>query len=219
MEHQFWHEKWEENDLGFHREDYNPVLVDNWPALEIAQGSRVFVPLCGKSRDMAWLLRQGHRVLGVELSEIAARSFLEESGLQAQRDRCGPFVRYRTEQLELLCGDFFSLEPEHLSDVVAVYDRASLIALPPGQRAQYAAKMRTLLRPGMQALLITLNYRDGQINPPPFRVFGDEVETLYTPWCNVKLLQEGETEVKGHICPQFAYRLQVKRTAHDNATT
>lgn len=210
MEHQFWHEKWEENDLGFHRDDYNPVLVDNWPALEIAPGSRVFVPLCGKSRDMAWLLDQRYRVLGVELSEIAARSFLEESGLQAQRDRDGPFVRYRTERLELLCGDFFSLEPEHLSGVVAVYDRASLIALPPDQRAQYAAQMRTLLQPGMQVLLITLNYQDGQINPPPFRVFADEVETLYAPWCEAKLLQEGETEVKGIMCPQFAYRLRVK---------
>ena len=210
MEHQFWHEKWETNDLAFHREDFNPVLVNNWPVLDVPADSKVLVPLCGKSRDMAWLMEQGYRVLGVELSEIAARSFLEESGLEATRDRDGPFVRYRAGQLELLCGDFFSLEPEHLSGVGAVYDRASLIALPPDLRAQYAARMNALLRPGLQILLITLTYRDGQINPPPFRVFQDEVESLYAPWCDVELLQEGETEVKGILCPQFSYRLRAR---------
>ena len=210
MEHQFWHEKWEANDLAFHREDFNPVLVDNWPVLDVPAGSKVFVPLCGKSRDMAWLMEQGCRVLGVELSEVAARSFLEESGLEARRDREGPFVRYRTGQLEFLCGDFFSLEPEHLSGVGAVYDRASLIALPPDLRALYAAHMNALLRPGLQVLLIILTYRDGQINPPPFRVFPEEVKSLYDPWCDVELLQEGETEVKQVICPQFAFRLRVR---------
>ena len=168
------------------------------------------MPLCGKSRDMAWLMDQGYHVLGVELSEIAARSFLEESGLEARRDLDGPFVRYRTQGLEFLCGDFFSLEPERLAGVDAVYDRASLIALPPDLRAQYAAHMKNLLRPGLQALLITLTYQDGQINPPPFRVFREEVEALYDPWCDVELLQESETEVKQVTCPQFAFRLRVR---------
>ncbi len=210
MEHHFWHEKWEANELAFHQQDFNPVLVNRWPGLSIPAGSKVFVPLCGKSKDMIWLMAQGYHVLGVELSEIAARSFIEENGLDAERDRDGPFIRYRSEQLEFLCGDFFSLEPGRLSDVVAVYDRASLIALPHDRRAQYAASMNTLLQPDMQALLITLTYQDGQINPPPFRVFRDEVEALFNPWCEVKLLGESETEVKGHICPQFAYHLRVK---------
>ena len=91
-----------------------------------------------------------------------------------------------------------------------LYDRASLIAMAQDLRAQYAAHMKNLLRPGLQALLITLTYRDGEINPPPFRVFREEVESLYDPWCDVELLQEGETEVKGIMCPQFAYRLRVR---------
>ena len=210
MEHQFWHEKWEANDLAFHREDFNPVLVDNWPLLGVPAGSRVFVPLCGKSRDMAWLTAQGYQTLGVELSEIAARSFFEESGLDATREQAGSFVRYRSEQVEYLCGDFFSLQPEHVSGVAAVYDRASLIALPPDLRVQYAAGMKTLLQPGTQVLLVTITYPDDRINPPPFRVFRTEVEALYAPWCDVELLAESEEDVKGHVCPQFAHRLRVR---------
>ncbi len=213
MEHHFWHEKWEANELAFHLADYNPVLVDNWPRLAIPAGSKVFVPLCGKSRDMVWLMEQGYQVLGVELSELAARSFLKETGLEAQRDLDGPFVRYRTERLEYLCGDFFSLEPERLDGVAAVYDRASLIALPSDLRAQYSAKMKTLLQPGVQILLVTITYLDGQINPPPFRVYRDEVETLFTPWCEISLLQESKTQVKDVICPQFTHHLLVEGTS------
>ena len=85
MEHQFWHKKWETNELGFHQDDFNPVLVRHWAGLDIPGGSKVFVPLCGKSKDMLWLAGQGYDVVGVELSEIAARSFFEEHGMDATR--------------------------------------------------------------------------------------------------------------------------------------
>ena len=75
MEHQFWHEKWEVNKLGFHQDDFNPPLIKHWRTLDIPAGSKVFVPMCGKSMDMLWLAQQSYDVLGVELSEIAARSF------------------------------------------------------------------------------------------------------------------------------------------------
>ena len=210
MEHQFWHEKWEADDLGFHRDDFNPVLLRHWGDLDIPADGRVFVPLCGKSRDMAWLMELGHNVLGVELSEVAARSFFEESRLVAVRDEVGPFIRYRSDRVEIYCGDFFLLERALLSDVVAVYDRASLIALPAGVRTEYTDRMRTLLRPGVWMLLITLTYQDGQINPPPFRVYNDEVLTLYQPWCELEVLEQSETVVKGYTCPQSAFRLRVK---------
>ena len=210
MEHQFWHEKWEENQIPFHRGDVNPVLTNNWRALEAPAGGKVLLPLCGKTRDLAWLTAQGHQALGGELSEIAVRAFFEENGLVATREQADPFVRYRAAQVEYLCGDFFALQPEHLGGVVAVYDRAALIALPPPLRAQYAAKMRTLLQPGVEVLLVTISYRDGQINAPPFRVLHAEVEALYAPWCAVELLEESADDVKGQLCPQFAYRLQVR---------
>ena len=188
MEHQFWHEKWETDDLGFHLENYNPVLLRHWHSLDIPAGGPVLVPLCGKSVDMLWLAGQGHDVLGVELSEIAARSFFEENGLDAVREDIGPYTSYKSERVEILCGDFFSLDPARLRDVVAIYERASLIALPATQRAKYVDKMKSLLQTGVRSLLIT----------------------LYSSWCEVEFLEEAETEVKGHLCPQSAYRLLVK---------
>src|SRR3546814_12861307 len=65
----------------------SPLLEKHWPSLGLATGSRVFVPLCGKSLDMAWLAARGHRVLGVELSPLAVGQFFDENGLApAQRE-------------------------------------------------------------------------------------------------------------------------------------
>ena len=210
MEHQFWHEKWEINELGFHQDDFNPPLVKHWRTLDIPAGSKVFVPLCGKSRDMLWLAGQGYDVLGVELSEIAARTFFEEHGMDATRHEAGPFICYESDQIQIYCGDFFLLTPAMLHDVVAVFDRGSLIALPAHMRIKYVDKLNGLLQPGSKTLLLTISYQDGQIAAPPHQVYDDEVKALYQPWCEVEFLEESETVVKGHTCPQSTYLLQVK---------
>ena len=58
-----------------------PLLQKHWPGLGLAPGSRVLVPLAGKTLDVAWLAQQGHAVLAVELSPIAVGQFFEEHAL------------------------------------------------------------------------------------------------------------------------------------------
>ena len=67
MHPDFWHQRWADNQIGFHQDAPTPLLLKHWGSLGVAPGAKVFVPLAGKSRDMAWLASQGHRVLGVEL--------------------------------------------------------------------------------------------------------------------------------------------------------
>ena len=90
MDPAFWHSRWQEGRIGFHQDRPTPLLVEHWTSLGLAQGSRVFVPLCGKSLDMAWLASQGHRVLGVELSAMAVRAFYEEHYVPEPRKRKRP---------------------------------------------------------------------------------------------------------------------------------
>jgi thiopurine S-methyltransferase len=75
MQPEFWHKRWASNQIGFHLPQVNPYLQRFWPALGLEEGSRVLVPLCGKSLDLLWLAHQGHEVLGVELSEKPWRTF------------------------------------------------------------------------------------------------------------------------------------------------
>lgn len=186
MEHQFWLERWENNQIGFHQAEVNAYLGSHWEELGLAEGAPVFVPLCGKSLDMLWLRSQGHAVLGVELSEKAVAAFFAENDLTPEVGRSGPFVEYTSDGLRLLAGDFFALSRDELAGICAVYDRASLIALPPSMREDYARHMATLLPSGAHILLITMEYRHGVLDGPPFSVSEEEVNRLFSPYFRIE---------------------------------
>ncbi len=179
MEPQFWHQRWQNNEIGFHQADANPFMVQHWSRLGLKPGSRVLVPLCGKSVDMLWLLEQGHRVTGVELSELALEAFVAENQLSMEENRHGPFRRWQLDELELLAGDFFEFKADTAAPFDAVYDRAALIALPEEMRAGYAARLAALLPSGTRMLLITLDYDQNLKAGPPFAVGGAEVQQLF----------------------------------------
>ncbi|MBS3186336.1 thiopurine S-methyltransferase [Pseudomonas vlassakiae] len=181
MEPAFWQKRWADNQIGFHQSRVNPFLPKYWPQLQLAPGSRVLVPLCGKSLDLAWLAGQGHRVLGVELSRQAVEAFFREHGLEPQVTQQGVFEVWRNGDVELWCGDFFALQAEDVADCVALYDRAAVIALPPQMRAQYMALLSQALPVGA-GLLVTLDYQQELLAGPPFSVADEEVRRGFANW-------------------------------------
>jgi thiopurine S-methyltransferase len=178
MEADFWHERWRRGEIGFHQDAYHHGLVRWWPTLGLPVQSRVFVPLCGKSLDMAWLREQGHVIAGIELSPLAVESFFGERGLAASRVRSGTLEKWSADGYEIWCGDFFSLTPEELGPVQGLYDRAAFHALPPAMRARYAAHLAALLPAGARGLLVSLEYPQHEMNGPPFSLSLAELEAL-----------------------------------------
>ncbi|PKO84607.1 MAG: thiopurine S-methyltransferase [Betaproteobacteria bacterium HGW-Betaproteobacteria-11] len=181
MDADFWHQRWAKNEIGFHRSEHHPSLIRFWPTLGVPEGAPVFVPLCGKSRDLLWLRAAGHEVIGVELSPLAVESFFAENGIPARVGRDGAFDVYRGGGFTLYCGDFFALEPALLAGVHGVYDRAALVALPPALRRDYAAHLVRLLPPATQTLLVSFEYPQEEMDGPPFSVGEDEIRTLFAP--------------------------------------
>ncbi|HYW93926.1 MAG TPA: thiopurine S-methyltransferase [Gammaproteobacteria bacterium] len=179
MDPRFWRERWLRNQIGFHQDRVNPHLQRYFDRLDLEPGDPVFVPLCGKSLDMLWLAQQGYRVVGAEISEVAVGAFFREQGLAPERQDRGAYVRYRDGAITVLQGDFFHLQAVDLGPVRAVYDRASLIALPPRLREDYAHRMGQLFPSGIRTLLITLEYPQEEMDGPPFSVSDAEVAALF----------------------------------------
>ncbi len=117
MEKDFWLERWQREETGFHQQDVNPYLRQFWHELYLARNSTVFVPLCGKSRDMQWLRQQDHRVLGVEFSLRAVQAFFQENSQHPQRTSSEKFECYEADEISIWCGDFFDLGKEDLAIV------------------------------------------------------------------------------------------------------
>jgi len=189
MQPDFWQQRWQTNQIGFHRDTPLPLLVKYWSVLGLETGSQVFVPLCGKSLDMLWLAEQGHRVLGVELSELAITQFFDERGLSPDT-RQSPFgTHYFAGAWEIICGDAFALSPKVLQDCVGVYDRGAIIALPPEMRKIYVATTWSRLPADCRGLLVTLEYPQPEKNGPPFSVEEAEVRQRFEDICIVELLE------------------------------
>ncbi len=187
MDPQFWHEQWERKQIGFHQPLAHPWLSQFWPMLVKGQG-QVFVPLCGKSLDMAWLHGQGHSILGIELSPLAITEFFQEQDLEPSTRSEGSFDWYESSGYQLLCGDFFDLKPQHLCKVEAVYDRAALIALPPDLQARYANHLLYLLPHRPPILLITFDYDAAEMQGPPFPVSEERIQELFGHAYSIKAL-------------------------------
>ena len=84
MDLNFWHDRWEKGETGFHQPTLNPYLGyfygEKGPAFEKRSSLKVFVPLCGKSLDMQWLAQNGYAVLGIECSPLAVKEFMQTHG-------------------------------------------------------------------------------------------------------------------------------------------
>ncbi|WP_225616187.1 thiopurine S-methyltransferase [Methylomonas albis] len=195
MDHDFWHQRWQQNQIGFHQQAFNPILQLHWPRLAIRQNARVLVPLCGKSKDLLWLLAMGYQVVGVELSPLAVESFFADNDLKPTVRRQGEFWVSEVDGLQIFCGDFFALQAADVGELDAVYDRAALVALPPDMRIDYVMKLSSLLPPNVQMLLIAFDYPQHEMPGPPFSVQTDEVENLYNHWCEVELLTSDDALV------------------------
>ncbi|KXJ52142.1 MAG: hypothetical protein AXW17_01360 [Colwellia sp. Phe_37] len=194
MESSFWHNCWQRNMLGFHQYEVHPLLSQYFTNLILASDQHVFVPLCGKTQDMAYLA-QYMRVTGSELSDIACRDFFIEQDIECQLQSLGEFVQYTAEQLTLWQGDFFKLCADTIGKVDWIYDRAALIALPPAMQAQYANHLQSFFSSNTRLFLVTVEFPSEQLPGPPFSLNSVDVKRLF-PGFSVDCLASHELDDK-----------------------
>jgi thiopurine S-methyltransferase len=205
MEHSFWHSKWQKNEIGFHEPEGNALLVkyssfligDDSPS---SSSSRIFVPLCGKTRDIGWLLAQGCEVVGAELSEVAITQLFEELGVEPTISTSTNGKVYAKDGLTIFVGDIFKLTSSDIGDVTGVYDRAALVALPSPLREQYSAHLIEITQCAPQ-LIISFDYDQNEMAGPPFSVNEKTVDSLYSADYNIQRLERSVLEggLKGKV--------------------
>ena len=190
MNPEFWQTRWQEKRIGFNQSQVNPLLMKCFSHLNVPAGGRVFVPLCGKSIDMAWLTAQGYNVVGVELVETAVQEFFAEQNIvpTVYQHADNPTIKSYQGQLAgqtitLWVADIFALTAEDIDNVDAVYDKAALIALPANMRVKYSEQVRQLSdtadKKFAPQLLITLNYDQIKKNGPPFSISSEQIQQYY----------------------------------------
>ena len=196
MDASFWHQRWEKNETAWHESKANPLLVKHFPELSLAKRGRVFVPLCGKTLDISWLLAQGYRVAGAELSQKAIEQLFMELGVQPEISEVGELDQWSAKNIDIFVGDIFALSRQELGRVDAIYDRAALVAFPEEMRIRYTAHLMEMTGTAPQ-LLICYDYDQRLLEGPPFSISKEEVHRHYVALYDVTLL--ASTEVSGGL--------------------
>ena len=189
MDSEFWQQRWQEGRIGFHKSDVNPELIKYFSNLALPIGSRVLVPLCGKSIDMVWLACAGYDVVGIELVESAVQAFFTEQNITptiteftSAADK-STLKRYQGQlagqTITLWAANIFALSAIDIDAINAIYDRAALIALPANMRADYSRHIVKLSDNAPQ-LLITLNYDQSKKDGPPFSITQQQLHQYYS---------------------------------------
>jgi len=191
MKKEFWIEKWQNNQTGFHKDFTHPLLIKYIHELGLEKGDTIFVPLCGKSLDMLWLNNQGYQVMGVEISQLAVEQFFTENNLTYKKSQDHNFTVYQHENIRIYLGDFFDLNKDLASHIKAVYDKAAFIALPDDLVTQYVVKMYQVLPVYAKHLLITLEFnKTSGPKGPPFNSPDKKIKNLYAQFSSIQILQE-----------------------------
>ena len=200
MDKAFWHQKWEKKEIGFNQSQPNKLMQHYFSSLELKPRSRVFVPLCGQSIDMLWLVNQGYKVVGIELSQIACTAFFKEFNIPVKITDLNDFIVYSSDEITIFSGDFFKLSTSVLGKIDAVYDRAALIALPEDIRKSYSEHLIKLMTPTTSMFLITTKYNQNEMQGPPFSLDKAEVTALYGANFDINQLYSNKLpEVPPHL--------------------
>lgn len=187
MDANFWHDKWQRNEIGFHLTQANPLLTQHFGQLGLTRGERIFLPLCGKTLDIEWLLGAGLKVVGIELNQGAVIDLFAQLAIEPEIDIIDGLTRYSHDNIDIYVGDFFALTQSQLGHVDAVYDRAAIVALPEDVRPNYCRHLMVITSCAKQ-LVINYQYDQTVINGPPFSVSNDELQQHYEGTFSMQLL-------------------------------
>ncbi len=183
-----WKQAWELSNIGFHKSKPHPQLVKYFKELNLKQGSRIFLPLCGKTLDIGWLISQGVQVCGVEVSQLAIDQLFQELDIEPQITGSDKFLCYSAKNICIFIGDVFDLSGDELGEVDAIYDRAALVALSEELRVKYTRHLMEITNAAPQ-LVITFEYDQSLKSGPPFSVDADELDRLFIETYALTLLE------------------------------
>ncbi|XP_019399410.1 PREDICTED: thiopurine S-methyltransferase isoform X2 [Crocodylus porosus] len=160
-----WLQKWEENNIGFHKEQGHPLA------------------------DM------GHSVTGVEFSKQALKEFFTEQNLSYSEESIpgisnGKVFKSTSGNISLYCCSIYDLSSKIAGKFDGIWDRGSLVAINPCDRERYANLMLSLMDKNCSYLLATVSYDPNKHKGPPFYVPEHEIESLFGKFCEIKCLQK-----------------------------
>lgn len=112
------------------------------------ESKKVFIPLCGKTKDIPFLYNLGHEVFGVESVASVVEELNSENNLGMTFDPERALYQTEDRRLKVLLGDLFKCRIEDWGPFDCVWDRGSFVAIDYPLREAYVGVMQKALNYG-----------------------------------------------------------------------
>lgn len=159
----YWSTRWAEQRIGWHQNQVDKYLIKYYSQItgkalpsgplspeskEFVENSKKtwFVPLCGKTLDLPFLLSLGYSVFGVEGVRQAIDALDKENNLGLVLDEKNSTFVGVGGRLRIYFGDLFQCPLNELGPFDFVWDRGSLIAILYEFRPGYKKMLQTALK-------------------------------------------------------------------------
>lgn len=199
---EYWENRYKTRCLQWHIDEVHPHLLKYLSLLtqETEEDPKnkdkklkFFLPLCGKSKDIPFLLNLGFQVFGVEGVDSVIQEFIQENQLDLQLDESRKIYQTKDGQLQIYCGDLFKCPIEEYGPFDCVWDRASLIALEYSFRPAYLDMMKRAVGHGkghdFRYVLQSVKYDKTKCPGPPRAVDSQDIKDHYGSWADVSCLE------------------------------
>lgn len=157
-----WDARYRDGDTPWDMNQPSPPMVHFLRAGILPRGRRVLVAGCGAGHELPLLAQAGYEVVGADIAPRAVAL--------AQRAIHG------LSNAAVICADLLEPASDAGGPYDWVFDQTFFCALPPARRAEYAAAMARLVRPG--GALWALSMRTLGPGGPPFDSTPDEYVAL-----------------------------------------
>jgi thiopurine S-methyltransferase len=141
------------------------------------------------------LAEQGHHVVGLEASETAILQFFESRGLgkevkQLEGIENGKLYTSCDGRLLIYQCDIFAISKDILGSFDCVWDKGSLVAIPPNTRQRYAEILTSILANDGRIILETVQHAEtGSFHGPPYSIEEQDITDLFSVSFEWKILR------------------------------
>lgn len=193
-----WNKQWENNNLGWHRQEINEFLVKHQEQLFNGRSSmKIFLPLCGKALEIKWFYDLGHIAVGVEGVETGITDFFKEQNLEytvEPADKCkGKLYKSIDGRIRLYYCNLFDFSSEIEGKFDGIWDRGSLVAIDAVDRIRYRDLLVSLMNPECHYFIEALDYNNEEKDKTaPHNITAKHMSDLYGEKCSITQLDYEE---------------------------
>ncbi|XP_030847535.1 probable thiopurine S-methyltransferase isoform X1 [Strongylocentrotus purpuratus] len=161
---QEWAAAWYDGDCKDANREVSKWLKEHSDKLTGGKANcRILVPMCGATRDLQWLIDEGHEVIGLELVDKALHLFLDRHRIKYTTSQVpsvndGKCYKSKDKKLALYRCNIFEMDMSLIGKVDCVWDCGAMTDIPPAERKEYAEILLSVLKPGGRILAETFTF-------------------------------------------------------------